>query len=150
MKLEWYNFEESYLIGIDYKISECIIELLIDARITIDNPKAVISNIYEDFFEEIKIVLKGVQHLNIINSLNLSDKNKEDLGNIDKLELRNYSKLKDDVNIDINKNTLKLSIEESEEVFAEVFSQINKIYFIEFISEMVAFKAAINEIELIE
>lgn len=150
MKLEWYNFEESYLIGIDYKISECIIELLIDARITIDNPKAVISNIYEDFFEEVKIVLKGVQHLNIINSLNLSDKNKEDLGNIDKLELRNYSKLKDDVNIDINKNTLKLSIEESEEVFAEVFSQINKIYFIEFISEMVAFKAAINEIELIE
>lgn len=150
MKLEWYNFEESYLIGIDYKISECIIELLIDARITIDNPKAVISNIYEDFFEEVKIVLKGVQHLNIINSLNLSDKNKEDLGNIYKLELRNYSKLKDDVNIDINKNTLKLSIEESEEVFAEVFSQINKIYFIEFISEMVAFKAAINEIELIE
>lgn len=150
MKLEWYNFEESYLIGIDYKISECIIELLIDARITIDNPKAVISNIYEDFFEEIKIVLKGVQHLNIINSLNLSDKNKEDLGNIDKVEIRNYSKLKDDVNIGINKNTLKLSIEESEEVFAEVFSQINKIYFIEFISDMVAFKAAINEIELIE
>lgn len=150
MKLEWYNFEESYLIGIDYKISQCIIELLIDARITIDNPKAVISNIYEDFFEEIKIVLKGVQHLNIINSLNLSDKNKEDLGNIDKVEIRNYSKLKDDVNIGINKNTLKLSIEESEEVFAEVFSQINKIYFIEFISDMVAFKAAINEIELIE
>lgn len=149
MNIDWYVFEESYLLDIDYKIVECTIEIKIDARISNNHPK--VSNMVScrNYFEEIKIVLKGIQYLNTISSLNLSSKENEDLGNIDMLLLRDYSKVSDYVKIVIDKNTLKLSIEDSEQVFAEVYSKINKIKFIEFISDMIAFKAAFNEIEVI-
>ncbi len=88
MNLDWYVFEESYLLEIDYKIAKCSLRLTIDARKSISHPDATKMKSYEDWFEEIEVSFIGVQCYKGISSLNLLKNPNDDIGSIDSMSVR--------------------------------------------------------------
>lgn len=86
MNFNWFSFDYSYLLLIDYKVALCQLTLVIDGRMSIDHPKAKEVKSFEEHFEEIEIRLKGVQYFQTIVSKHISDLlPPRDIGSIDYL-----------------------------------------------------------------
>lgn len=79
MNIDWYVFEESYLLDINYRICNSKIIISIDDKKSKQHPSASQIKSYEDTFEEIKLVLNGVQYYRGINSIKIKDYPNDDI-----------------------------------------------------------------------
>ncbi|MCL4513997.1 MAG: hypothetical protein M1379_00115 [Firmicutes bacterium] len=151
MDIAWYSFEESYLLTIDYQISRCKLILEIDARMSVDHPKALKARSFEERFAKIKMVFDGVQYFESINSTNLLNNPNEDLGSIHSLSFKKLSDLDEGlIGVKQEANVLKLALYFQDGNTAEVYSKINGIQFSDFVSEMLAFRVGFEHIEICE
>jgi hypothetical protein len=145
MSLDWYVFEESYLINIHYEINKCLLHLLIDAKKSIHHPEADKIKIYEDSFELIDITLKGIQYYRGICSLNISKDPNSDIGSIHQLSIGTSTPEDGILMEDYDNSLLKVSMESNNQIIGEIYSQSTNIKFLELVSEMTSFRAGFSE-----
>lgn len=140
MNLEWYLFEHSYLIGIEYNPIGCSLTLKIDAKMTFDHPKSNANSNLKESFLEIEVFFEGVQYLRMLNSKNLLNNPNDDIGSIEQFNLKNSDSVSKGLLIKekSDKQELTLSLLEGNEV--TVFSKSKEVKFLNFISEMISFE----------
>lgn len=148
MNLDWYVFEESYLIDLNYKINKCLLNLSIDAKKSICHPEVDKIKVHEDSFELIDITFKDIQYYRGICSLNICNDPNDDIGSIHQLSIGS-STSEDGIRIDNNDQLFRISMESNNQIIAEQFSQSSSIKFLEFVSEMTSFRAGFSEYVII-
>lgn len=141
MSLEWYLFEHSYLTGIDYKPTDCSLNLMIDAKMTFDHPKLVENQPkLEETYVQIEVNLKGVQYLRMVSSSHLLTNPNDDMGSIERFSLKEFDSVSSGFAIKSDKNKHELLLDLSDGNVASVFSSSNKLTFLDFVSENIAFE----------
>ncbi len=149
MTLSYYSFEESYLLAANYLIGECKIILRIDARMSTKHPLVNHSNSIEEKFQEIEVSLSGVQYFRGINSKNLLSDPNEDIGSIHSIEVKDSALIeKEIIHSETDSRISKFIIDFGDGTTAEIYSKPNNLRILDFISEMIAFRAAFEEIEI--
>lgn len=148
MSIDWYVFEESYLIGIDHKICDSTIIIKLDAKISNQHPKVSKTKSYEDTFEEVQILFNGVQYYRGINSANILNDPNDDIGSVYSLQIGNNNSVEDGIRVEYKDSLMKISMDNNNEVISEIFSQSKNIKFVEFVSEMISFRAAFTDYEI--
>ncbi|MEK4297400.1 hypothetical protein [Paenibacillus sp. FSL R5-0914] len=149
MKLEWYLFEQSYLLDLVNNPLGCSLTLTVDAKITFDHPKSNELSNAGSKFEKIIIEFKGVQYLRMINSLQLLTNPNEDFGSIEQLQLKNPNSIIRGLSISKNENRVGVSLELSEANIATVYSTSKDLSIIEFVSEMISFELGFEKYSIL-
>jgi hypothetical protein len=148
MSIDWYVFEESYLLNMDYKICENIIFIDLDAKKSNQHPKVCEIKSYEDTFEEIKIVFRGVQYYRGINSTNIMNDPNDDIGNVEWLYIGGSNTLEDGIKIEYGEKRIEIIMNNNSKLISEISSQTVDIKFIEFVSEKITFRAGFDDFEI--
>lgn len=149
MKIEWYLFEQSYLLDLNYNPLGCSLILTVDAKVTFEHPKSnEVSNV-ESSFEKIFIKFEGVQYLRMINSLQLRTNLNEDFGSIEQLKVRNSNSISQGLSISKNAKRIGISLELSETSIATVYSNSIDLSFLEFVSEMISFELGFEKYSIV-
>lgn len=143
MNLDWFSFEESYLLKVEYEISKCTLHLLIDAKKSISYPEVTKIKSYEDSFEAIEVCFKDILYYRGISSLNILNDPNEDIGSIDQLLIGTFN-VEDGIGISKSDNLYKISMENNGEIITELLTHSSNLQFIEFISDMISFRAGFN------
>lgn len=147
MNLEWYSFDYSYLLSIDYRPTDCSLEVGIEARMSVDHPKSKIATSFEDLFEEISVVFRGVQYVKLISSLNILNDPNDDHGNIE-----HFSITSGENNLGLVRkrqgDKITLSVDLLTNKSVEIFSKTKGLQFAEFISEMIAFEVGFEQYDI--
>ncbi|GGL43210.1 hypothetical protein [Sporolactobacillus putidus] len=140
MNLEWYLFEQSYLMDIKYDPLGCTLKLEIDAKITFEHPDSANVSNMEDSFKEIIVQFEGVQYLRLISSLNLLTNPNDDFGSIEQFHLKNSDSIIQEFVTTGTDGTKILSLGLSGDNVATVNTKSKEIKFVDFISEMISFE----------
>ncbi|MBL4932369.1 hypothetical protein [Clostridium paridis] len=148
MNIDWYVFEESYLTDIDYRICENILRLVIDGRFSIDHPRSEMVKEYEDYFEEIEIVFSGVQYYRGICSKRINKCPKDDRGNVEYFHIGGSNTIEDGIRLEFETRGVNIFMDNDNKFISRVFSESKDIKFVEFISEMVAFRAVFEDYKI--
>ncbi len=146
--MEWYVFEESYLIYMDYNICDSKIIIDVDAKISNQHPKFSQIKSYEDTIEDKHLVFNGVKYYRGISSTNIQNDPNDDIGSVDSLRIKNGNLVEDGIRFEYKDSLMKISMDNNNEVISEIFSQSKNIKFVEFVSEMIAFRAAFTDYEI--
>ncbi|TDF94142.1 hypothetical protein [Paenibacillus piri] len=149
MKIEWFLFEHSYLLGIEFNPIGCSLTLIIDAKITFEHPQSTEMSNTEENYEKIAILFEGVQYLRMINSLQLLSNPNEDFGSIEQLKLKSPDSISQGLSISENENRRVLSLELSKANVATVFSISKNLSFINFVSEMISFELGFERYSIV-
>jgi hypothetical protein len=149
VKLEWYLFEHSYLLGIEYNPIGCSMVLIIDAKVTFEHPKSRENSNVEETYEKIAIHFEGVQYLRMINSLQLLTNPNEDLGSIEQLQLKSPNSISQGLSISEHENRRTLSLELSETNVASVLSVSKNLFCLNFVSEMISFELGFENCSIV-
>lgn len=147
MNLDWYVFEESYLLKIEYNISKCSLSLLIDAKKSVSHPHVTEIKSYEDSFETIEVKFTDILYYKGISSLNILQEPNDDIGSIHELSIGVFES-EDGVRIGNSDNFSTISLENRNQIIAEVFTKSSAIQFVEFASEMISFRAGFGQFTL--
>lgn len=138
VKLEWFCFEESYLLSVEYNPVKCLLVIGVDARISVDYPSKAV-NTHDDYYEEIEVILNEVQHFEVITNTHLRENPNDDIGNIEVVEI---------ISPNLNEVYLtnKIILGFFDGTRAEVASVTKEIKFMKFISDMLAFQVGFEEL----
>jgi len=148
MNIDWYVFEESYLVGIEFKICDSKIIINLDAKISNQHPKVSQIKLYEDTFEEVQMVFNGVQYYRGINSTTILNDPNDDIGSVYSLRIENTNSVEEGIVFEYKDSLMKISMNNNNEVISEIFSQFKNIKFVQFVSEMITFRAAFTDYEI--
>ena len=150
MNLNWYSFKESYLQSIDYQITKCKLVICIDARMSIDHPKVNQLN-SEQNFVNLKMVFEGIQYFRSINSSNLETDPNDDYGSIYRIKVKELTTVEAKLaGVMFDRKPAKLILDYDNGTIAEVYSNVSEIKFLDFISEMLAFRIGFAGMQVIE
>ncbi|HWR09901.1 hypothetical protein [Sporomusa sp.] len=151
MNLNWYSFEESYLLSIDYRITECKLTLYIDARMSIDHPRCHQVNLFEQKFVELEMIFDGVQYYRSVNSSNLKTDPNDDFGSIHSIAIKELGVAERKVlGVVSDSEPAKLVLDFQDGTTAEVYSKSTEMKFLDFVSEMLAFRVGFKSIQVCE
>jgi hypothetical protein len=146
MNLEWFSFDESYLISIDYHQMECKLVVNIDARMSVNHPKVQEVKNFEDYFKKIQLIFNGVQYYKTITSSHVTTDPNEDIGNIEYIKMLSSETDNNNVNVTQNGERLNITLDLMNDEQASIFSRSNSITFCEFISEKVIFQVGFENL----
>lgn len=145
MNIDWYVFEESYLLDLNYNICNSKIIISLDAKKSKQHPEANEAKLYEDTFEELQVVLNGVVYYRGVTNENLQTDPNDDMGSVYRMQIDD-TELKDDgIRFSYQDSLMKITLDNNNQVISDMFSKPKNIKFIEFISEMIAFRAAYTD-----
>lgn len=150
MKLSYYLFEHSYLMGVEYNPLLGTLKLIVDAKLTFEHP-SVNATDNEAKFEDVELLFEGVQYLKVISDSLLVDNPNEDLGSIERLIVSKTFENCRDIDVQRANEKYMLSTELSDNETVSVTTKSYDFALITFISEMISFelgceKVSINEI----
>jgi hypothetical protein len=160
MDINWFVFEESYLLAIDYRIAECTLLLRIHARISIDHPKAKQAKMeghrlpLEKQFVILEMYLNGIQYFRSINSSHLkrgvgNADGEVDLGDIHNLHFSDPAKLGNELEWKKGSRLLTLRLFFNGEV-DEVHSPSRDFHLLDFTSGYLVFRAGFETMSMRE
>ena len=147
-KLNWYVFEESYLLGVDFNLCQGVLTIRMDARKSNTNPRVIAVKEFEDYFEEIILAFKGVCYYRGVMDDNILDDPNDDLGGVDCLKIGRDLTDEDGILIEKNKNHLQLVLLEDKKRIANNYVGLKDLYTLEFVSEKISFILAFSNFEL--
>lgn len=149
MDFNWFCFDYSYLLLIDYKVALCQLTLVIDARMSIDHPKVKEVKSFEEHFEEIEICLTGVIYFKSIADKNiLNHTPPHDIGSIYHLYFEESNAAKEEFITDpkISGSNLFIKLDDGTREMPALYS--SSIRVMNFISEMLIFKAGFEDVTI--
>lgn len=150
MSLEWYSFEDSYLLAIDYRQMAAILIVDIDARMSIDHPRIQKQGGNEDFFSRIKLIFEGVQYYRAITSLHIKHDPNEDIGSIESVRIIDPYLASREFSVEQDGVRLKLSMGLTGNNKATIYSKSGGIKILEFVSEKIAFQVGYEGLKISE
>jgi hypothetical protein len=144
MNFDWYVFEESYLLDIDYRVAKCSLRLTIDARKSVSHPDAIKIKSYEDSFEEIELDFIGVQYYKGVSSLNLSTDPNEDIGSIDSMSVSEFDE-EDGIRFNESDQLYKWLIENNKQVITQIPTKTVCTKVLEFVSDYISMRVGFSD-----